>query len=104
MYLRARLALAGYTEVDDAATGALALDLARKRHYDLVFVGLDIPDLDGWALIRQLVTLEPAIGSVVVTTTDTSWHMREYAEQSGCRALLEKPYDPLKVVELLQIV
>jgi hypothetical protein len=48
--------------------------------------------------------LEPAIGSVVVTTTDKSWYMREHAEASGCRGLLEKPYDPLQVVQLLQIV
>lgn len=102
MYLRARLALAGYAVVDEAQTGALALELARKRHYDLAIVGLDIPDLDGWALIRQLVQLEPAIGSVVVTTTDKSWHVREHAEQCGCRGLLEKPYDPSQVVKMLQ--
>ena len=102
MYLRARLALVGNTVVDEAETGALALELAKKRHYDLVIVGLDIPDLDGWALIRQLVTLEPAIGSVVVTTTDKSWHVREHAEQCGCRSLLEKPYDPSQVVKMLQ--
>lgn len=102
MYLRARLALAGFPVVDEAQTGALALDLAKKRHYDLVIVGLGIPDMDGWALIRQMVTLEPAIGSVVVTTTDKSWHVREHAEQCGCRGLLEKPYDPSQVVKMLQ--
>jgi CheY-like chemotaxis protein len=104
MYLRARLALAGHTEVDDIGTGAQALELAKKRRYDLVIVGLDVPDMDGWTLIRQLMMLEPAIGSVVVTTTDKSWYMREHAEASGCRGLLEKPYDPLQVVQLLQII
>ena len=48
MYLRARLALAGLYEVEDADTGALALDMARRRHYDLVIVRLDMPDMDGW--------------------------------------------------------
>ncbi len=104
MYLRARLALAGHTEVDDAVNGAQALELAKSRHYDAVIVGLDIPDMDGWLLIRQLVALEPAIGSLIVTTTDKSWHMREHAEASGCRALLEKPYDPQQVVQVLQAI
>jgi CheY-like chemotaxis protein len=104
MYLRARLALAGHTDVDDVETGAQALELTKKRRYDLVIVGLDLTDMDGWSLIRQLMMLEPAIGSVVVTTTDKSWYMREHAEASGCRGLLEKPYDPLQVVQLLQIV
>ena len=102
MYLRARLALAGYTDVDDAQTGSQALELAKKRNYDLVIVGLDVPDMDGWTLIDQLVTLEPEIGSVIVNTTDASWQMREYAEQAGCCGLLVKPYDPLQIVDLLQ--
>lgn len=102
MYLRARLALAGHTEIAEARTGAQALELAKIRHYDLVIVSLDLPDMDGWGLIGQLVALEPAIGSVIVTTTDKSWHVREQAEASGCSGLLEKPFDPLQVVELLQ--
>lgn len=102
MYLRARLALAGHTEVEDVGSGALALELARQRHFDLVIVGLGIPDMDGWALIRQLVDLEPAIGMVIVSTTDKSWHMREHAEKSGCAGLLERPYDPMQIIELLR--
>jgi CheY-like chemotaxis protein len=102
MYLRARLALAGHTEIDETGTGAQALELAKQRHYDLVIVALDVPDLDGWVLIRQLVALEPAIGSVIVTSTDKSWQMREHAQASGCSGLLEKPYDPLQVIEVLQ--
>ncbi|WP_114970338.1 response regulator [Rhodoferax ferrireducens] len=102
LYLRARLALAGYTHVDEAGTAAQALELAKQRHYDLLIVGLDVPDMEGWVLIRQLVALEPAIGSVIVTTTDKSWQMREHAQASGCSGLLEKPYDPLQLVEMLQ--
>jgi CheY-like chemotaxis protein len=102
MYLRARLSLAGITDVDEAEIGSGALDAAKERHFDLVIVGLDVPDMDGWSLIQNLVMLEPAIGGVFVISTDTSWHMREYAEQQGCRGLIEKPYDPLQIVEILQ--
>jgi CheY-like chemotaxis protein len=102
LYLRARLALAGHTEVDDALTGAQALQLAKIRPYDLIIVGLDLPDMDGWSLIRQLMSLEPIIGSVIVTTTDKSWYMREHAAASGCLGLLEKPYEPSQLVQLLQ--
>jgi CheY-like chemotaxis protein len=102
LYLRARLALAGHTEVDDAKTGAQALELAKNRPYDLVIVGLDLPDMDGWSLIRQLMCLEPSIGSVIVTTTDKSWYMREHATAAGCLGLLEKPYLPSQLVQLLQ--
>lgn len=102
MYLRARLSLSGITDVDEAETGSSALEAAKRRHFDLVIVGLDVPDMDGWRLIRDLVMMEPEIGGVIVITTDTSWHMREHAEQQGCRGLIEKPYDPMQIVEMLQ--
>lgn len=102
LYLRARLALAGHTEVDDAGTGAQALELAKNRHYDLVVVGLEAPDMDGWDLIRQLLALEPPIGCVIVTTADKSLQTHERIEALGCHGLLEKPYDPLHIVELME--
>jgi CheY-like chemotaxis protein len=102
MYLRARLALAGHTAIDETGSAARALELAKQRHYDLVIVSLDVPDMEGWTLIRQLVALEPAIGNVIATTTDKSWHMRERAQASGCSGVLEKPYDPLQVLGVLQ--
>lgn len=104
MYLRARLALAGRTDVDDAASGARALELAGQRHYDLAIVGLEAADGDRWALVRQLLVLEPPIASVIVTTADKSLQTREQARVIGCHGLLEKPYDPLQVVKLLETI
>ena len=104
MYLRARLALAGLYEVEDAETGALAVDMARRRHYDLVIVSLDMPDMDGWKLVERLVGMEPVIGRVVVSSTDASWHMQERAEQAGCFAMLERPFKPSQIIQLLQKV
>jgi CheY-like chemotaxis protein len=104
MYLRARLALAGLLEVEEANTGAQALDLARKRHFDLVIVSLDMPDMDGWKLVERLIALEPVIGRVVLSTADKSWHMQESAERVGCFAVLERPFDPGQVIRLLQKV
>lgn len=103
-YLRARLALSGLMEVDEAESGAQAQELAGKRHYDLVLVSLDLPDMDGWKLIEQLMPQQPPIGCVVLSTTDPSWQMRERAEQAGCHGLLVKPYDPTQVLSLLQKV
>lgn len=101
-YLRARLALAGHTDVDDAENADEALALARKRYYDLLIVSLDVPDMSGWELVRQLVALEPAMGPLLVISRDKSWQMLEYADTAGCRGVLEKPFDPLQLQTLLQ--
>jgi CheY-like chemotaxis protein len=102
MYLRARLALAGHAHVEDAETAEQALEFASQHHCDLVIMSLDLPDMEGWALVRQLVNLEPAIGHVVVTTPNTSRESREYAEYAGCLGLLEKPFNALPVIQILQ--
>ena len=103
LYLRARLSLAGLIEVDEAESVAQAQAKIRERHYDVVIVDVDAPD-DPWGLVERLVVLDPPIGSVLVTTTNNSWKMHERAEQAGCRAVLEKPYDPGHVFRVLQMV
>jgi CheY-like chemotaxis protein len=102
LYLRARLALAGLTEVDEMTDGAAALQQAARRRYDLVVVNLDSPNVDGWKLVAQLVALEPAIGSVVVSSRNNSWALQQQAEQAGCSGVLEVPFDPSQIVQLLQ--
>lgn len=103
LYLRARLSLAGLIEVDEAESVAQAQVKARERHYDLVIVDVDTPD-DPWSLVERLVAADPPIGSVVVTTVNSSWQMHERAELAGCRAVIEKPYDPGHVFRVLQMV
>jgi CheY-like chemotaxis protein len=102
LYLRARLALAGHAHADDAETAEQALRLCQKQHYDVVVVALELPDMAGWELVRQLLKLEPAMGRIIVTTSPRSRESVDNAVHAGCFGLLEKPFDPLQVVELLQ--
>jgi CheY-like chemotaxis protein len=104
MYLRARLALAGVVVVGEAQNAAQALDQARRTHYTLVLVGQELPDMDSWELIRQLIALEPAIGSVVLATRDKAWHVRDRAEHAGCRGVIDYPFKPSELIQLLQKV
>ncbi len=103
LYLRARLSLAGLIEVDEAESVAQALVKARERHYDLVIANVDTAD-DPWSLVERLMAQDPPIGSIVVTTANSSFKMHERAEQAGCRAVLEKPFDPGQVFRVLQMV
>lgn len=104
MYLRARLALAGVVVVGEAENAAHALEQARRTHYTLVLLGPDLPDMDSWELIRQLIGMEPAIGSVVLATREKAWHVRDRADLAGCRDVIDYPFDPKQIVQLLQKV
>ncbi len=103
LYLRARLSLAGLIEVDEVESVAQAQVKVRERHYDIVIIDVDTPD-DPWGLVERLVSMDPPIGSVVITTVNNSWQMHERAELAGCRAVLDKPYDPGHVFRVLTMV
>ncbi len=103
LYLRARLALAGLIDVDEVDSSADALSRLRERHCDIVVVNVDQID-DPWGLVERLVSFKPPIESVLVTTVNRSWAMHERAEQAGCRALLDKPFDPSLVYRVFQMI
>src|SRR5205085_43414 len=54
LYLRAKLALAELTQADEAETGAQALELARANRYEIALVDFGLPDMNGWAVLKEL--------------------------------------------------
>ena len=101
LYLRARLALAGMTDVDDAASAASASEFLTRRHYELLIVSTELTDADPWALVRSLQGLVAPPRSVIVATRTSTWATMEQAEQLGCLGLLEIPFNPQQVSSLL---
>lgn len=104
MYMRARLAIAGLTDVDEADTAAQALERIQHRRYNLVVRSLDVTDSDPWDLVDTLTRLPEPPHAVVVATGAPTWSNMERAEQKGCMGLLEIPFNPRQVVDLLQKV
>jgi Response regulator receiver domain len=70
LYLRAKLALAELTQADDAETGAQALELARAYQYTVALVDFGLPDVNGWALLKELTETNLTIPHVIVTKAD----------------------------------
>jgi CheY-like chemotaxis protein len=104
LYLRARLALAGLTDVDQADTAVQASSRISNRHYDLVILSLDLAQADPWALVQTLKTMPTPSQSIVVTTRSLTWSLMVKAEQEGCTGILEIPFNPRQVLDLLQKV
>jgi len=48
-----RLQLAGY-EMDEAASGAEGLKALRQKPYDLLILDAELPDEDGWDVLRRV--------------------------------------------------
>jgi CheY-like chemotaxis protein len=104
LYLRSRLAIAGLTEVDEAATAGEASTLMSQRHYKLVIISQELDDADPWSLVQALQSMTVPVRSVIMATHFPSWAAMEEAERMGCAGLLEIPFNPRQILELLQKV
>lgn len=102
LYLRAKLALAQLTQADEAETGAQALELARANPYDVALVDFALPDVEGWAFLKELRQCQPAIAHVIITKARPSVIERLHAWLGGADGLFDKPPHPGKLQGLLE--
>lgn len=104
LYLRARLALAELTQVDEAQTGAQALEMARAQPYCVALVDFGLPDVDGWTLLKALHAARPAIAHLIATKTSPSLVERLRARLGGASVLLGNPPQPSTLSNALEKV
>lgn len=104
LYLRAKLALAELTQADEAETGAQALELTRTHHYAVALVDFGLPDVNGWAFLKELTQTRPAIEHVIVTKSQASVAERLRGWFGGAEGFFDKPPHPGKLQDLLHKV
>ena len=102
LYLRAKLALAHLTQADEAETAAQALELARNNNYGIALIDFSLPDMNGWAFVKELTGAHPAIHHVIVTKFEPSVGERVRAWFSGIEGFFNKPPHPGRLQSLLQ--
>ncbi len=104
LYLRARLSLADLTQADEAETFAQALELTRTHKYAVALVDLALPDVSGWAFLKELGEAKPAIPHVILTKAQATLPEHVRAWLGGAKGLVGKPPDPGKLHALLERV
>jgi DNA-binding NarL/FixJ family response regulator len=85
----ALLAAEGYEVVAEAVDGASAVALAKEVEPDLVVLDIQLPDLDGFAVAECLLTSDPDLEIVLVSSRDRSSY-GPLIEASGARGFLAK--------------
>src|SRR5262245_10224703 len=88
----------GY-KVDKASNGDDAILQVKAGLYDIVFVDIQMPKMDGLELLRYLRGLRPKMPVVMLTAYGTVSRAVE-AMKLGAVDFLEKPFDP-KAIQLL---
>src|SRR5690349_1457332 len=75
--------------VGEAASGGEALELAGALRPDILLLDIDMPDIEGGALARQLARAHPQVRLVVLTTRRQDRSLLD-AIRAGARAYLLK--------------
>ncbi len=98
------LAGAGY-KVVEAVDGMDALEKAEAQHIDLVLADQNMPRLDGIGLTRRL-REHPRFKNtpILILTTESSDQMKQAGKAAGATGWLVKPFDPNRLIEVLQKV
>ena len=95
---------AGYNVVE-AVDGQDALEKAESHNIDLVLADQNMPRLDGIGLTRRL-REHPKFKSIpiLILTTESSDQMKQAGRAAGATGWLVKPFDPNKLIEVIQKV
>ena len=95
---------AGFRVVE-AIDGVDALEKAQKEQVDLVLVDQNMPRLDGIGLTRKL-REDPRYQNtpILILTTESSDQMKQAGRDAGATGWLVKPFNPHRLIEIIQKV
>jgi len=95
---------AGYNVIE-AVDGQDALDKAGGRSFDLVLTDQNMPRMDGISLTKKLrETAQFKSTPILILTTESSDQMKQAGRAAGATGWLVKPFDPNKLIEVIQKV
>jgi CheY-like chemotaxis protein len=92
----------GDYELVEAADGRQALDAARAHPPEIVFLDIDMPELDGIEACRELrARPETAESTIVMLTAAAGDDAERAAEEAGADLFMTKPFSPLELLRLV---
>jgi two-component system, chemotaxis family, chemotaxis protein CheY len=98
------LKAAGY-DVVSAVDGQDGLNKAKEKTVDLVLTDQNMPIMDGLTLITNLRSLASYQKvPILMLTTESSDEMKAKGKAAGANGWLVKPFDPKRLIEVVQKV
>ena len=87
-------------QVQTAEDGYQAIEGARSIHFDLAFIDIEMPGINGIQTLRELLKLRPDMVAAMVTGYGEARLVREALDE-GAVAVLLKPFDAKEVSHLV---
>ncbi|MBZ0297982.1 MAG: response regulator [Anaerolineae bacterium] len=89
-------------ETVGAVDGFEALALAQQEHFDVILVDINLPDIDGFEVIKRLNEIAniSAVPKIMFTARN-ELHDRERAKSVGAAGFLYKPFSTQELRDLV---
>lgn len=100
MAIRIALTGAGYS-VTEAGDGLEGLNKAKTSRFDLIITDLNMPNMDGLTMIRELRKDPAQCGTpIIFLTTESDDSMKQQAKAAGATGWLVKPFVPEQLIKV----
>jgi DNA-binding response OmpR family regulator len=94
-------------ELHHASTGQEAIQLLKETGIDLIILDIMLPDMHGWAVLKEIETQNITVKGVIVLTAQTAATHRVIAHLQNVSIYMNKPFLPQelrdKVAETLEL-
>lgn len=95
---------AGY-DVTEASDGAEALKIAKTKAFNLVLTDVNMPNLDGISLTRELRKLPNYKFTPILTlTTESTPEKKQEGKAAGATGWIVKPFNPEQLLSTIKRV
>ena len=96
-------ALGDICQIDELSSGVGAVEKISANDYDLIFLDLMMPIVDGYQVIEDLVIEQSkALERIVVVTAVLNQEKVDDLQKSGVAAVVERPYLPEDITQLFK--
>jgi DNA-binding response OmpR family regulator len=85
----------GY-EVEEATNGMQAVEMCRKKHYDLIIMDVMMPELDGFSAVREIRKTETV--PVIMLSARGEEYDRIHGFELGIDDYVVKPFSPKELM------
>ena len=90
--------------VSSAEDGLTAIEMVRKIHFDIMFVDVVMPGIDGFQTLGEIKKISPGTNVIIMTGYDIE-HLVERATSLGAYRCIPKPIDDMdKLLQILQAI
>lgn len=90
----------GY-RVATARDGTEAIEMVKERHYDIIFMDVRLPDMNGVETYEHVKQIDPR-ATVIMMTGYSEEDLVKRAISQGAYTCINKPYDMERVIALVE--